>query len=73
MVIAIHLIFAEQLLRRFKNLLCDERGHPTSMLENEEIFQMVMSEFYSHEEQVSHELIVWTALSYPKNLYMLNL
>ena len=65
-----YLTISEKLLQRVKKLLHDEHGHPTSMLENGGIFEMVMSEFHMHEEQVSHELVLWIALSHPKSLYL---
>lgn len=66
-----YLTIPEKLLQRVKKLLHDEHGHPTSMLENGGIFQMVMSEFHMHEEQVSHELVLWIALSH--SMYILNI
>lgn len=49
--------FPARLLQTVKAQLCDEHGHPVAMLENENIFQFVMSEFYIHEEEVSSVLI----------------
>lgn len=39
-----------------KKLLCDKNGYPITVLNKEGLFQMVMSEFNMHEEQVSYDI-----------------
>lgn len=49
------LAFPAGLLQRVKGLLCDKNGYLIAVLEKDGLFQMVMSEFNLHEEQVSEK------------------